>query len=38
MNRYGIEVNLKHSPQLDPGYMPLYAFNHAFLKDAKQPL
>ena len=38
MNRYGIEVNLKHSPKLDPGYMPLYAFNHAFLKDAKQPL
>ena len=38
MNRFGIEVNLKHAPKLDPGYMPLYAFNQAFLKDAKQPL
>ena len=38
MNRFGIEVSLKHSPKLDPGYIPLYQFNQAFLKDAKAPL
>ena len=38
MNRFGIEVTLKHSPKLDPGYIPLYKFNQAFLKDAKQPI
>ncbi len=38
MNRFGIEVSLKHSPKLDPGYIPLYRFNQAFLKDAKAPL
>ena len=38
MNRFGIEVSLKQSPKLDPGYIPLYRFNQAFLKDAKAPL
>ena len=38
MNRFGIEVQLKHSPKLDPAYLPLYKFNQAFLKDAKLPL
>ena len=38
MNRFGIEVNLKHSPKLDPGFLPLNRFNQAFLKDARQPL
>ena len=38
MNRFGVEVSLQHSPKLDPGYIPLYKFNQAFLKDAKQPL
>ncbi len=38
MNRYGIEVSLKHSPKLDPAYLPLYKFNQAFLRDARQPL
>ncbi len=38
MNRFGVEVSLQHAPKLDPGYIPLYKFNHAFLKDAKQPL
>ena len=38
MNRFGVEVSLKHSPKLDPGYIPLYQFNQAFLKDARHPL
>ena len=38
MNRFGIEVSLLHAPKLDPDFMPLYKFNQAFLKDAKQPL
>ena len=38
MNRFGIEVNLKHSPKLDPEFLPLNRFNREFLKDAKQPL
>ena len=38
MNRYGIEVSLRHSPKLDPAYLPLYKFNQAFLRDARQPL
>ncbi len=38
MNRFGIEVSLKHAPKLDPGYIPLYKFNQAFLKDARHPL
>ena len=38
MNRFGIEVTLQHSPKLDPGYIPLYKFNQAFLKGAAMPL
>ena len=38
MNRFGVEVSLQHAPKLDPGYIPLYKFNQAFLKDAKQSL
>ena len=38
MNRFGVEVTLQHSPKLDPAYIPIYKFNQAFLKDAKQPL
>ena len=38
MNRFGIEVSLLHAPKLDPDFLPLYKFNQAFLKDAKQPL
>lgn len=38
MNRFGIEVSLLHAPKLDPDFMPLYKFNQAFLKNAKQPL
>lgn len=38
MNRFGIEVNLKHVPKLDPGFFPLNRFNQAFLKGARLPL
>ncbi len=38
MNHLGIEVNPKHSPKLDPNYLPLYQFNHAFLKGASHPV
>ncbi len=38
MNRYGIEVNLKHVPELDPGFFPLHRFNEAFLKGAEKPI
>ena len=38
MNCYGIEVNPRCVPELDPEFVPLYQFNHAFLKDARKPL
>ena len=38
MNRYGIEVSLKNSPELDPGFFPLQRFNEAFLAEAKKPI
>ena len=38
MIRFGVEIPVKNSPKLDPGYIPLYKFNQAFLKDAKMPL
>ena len=38
MNRFGIPVELKHIPSLDPDFMPLLRFNRAFLADAKKPV
>ncbi len=38
MNVYGIEVTIKNSPVLDPGFIPLSAFNKAFLATAKKPV
>jgi predicted NBD/HSP70 family sugar kinase len=37
MNHLGIELNVKHLPPLDPGFLPLGRFFEAFLKDAKEP-
>ena len=37
MLHYGIEVELKNKPELDPGFIPLYRFNQAFLKTASVP-
>ena len=33
MKHLGIEVSVKHVPELDPGFLPLGKFNAAFLKD-----
>ena len=38
MERFGISVELKHKPVLDPEFMPLLQFNRAFLKDAAKPV
>ena len=33
-----IQLNVENIPELDPGFIPLYKFNQAFLKDAKKPV
>ncbi len=38
MNRFGINVELKHTPVLDPEFIPLMRFNRAFLAGAKKPI
>ena len=38
MNRFGISVELKNVPVLDPDFMPLLKFNRAFLEGAKKPV
>jgi len=38
MNRFGISVELKNIPSLDPEFMPLFRFNQEFLKTADQPI
>ena len=38
MNRFGIHVELKHTPVLDPDFIPLMRFNRAFLDGAKKPV
>ncbi len=38
LNRCGIDVSISHSPELDPGFIPMHLFNEAFLKTAKQPI
>ena len=38
MNRFGVTVNLKHAPPLDPEFIPIMRFNQAFLETAKKPV
>ena len=38
MNRYGISVELKNVPELDPEFTPLLKFNRAFLENATKPV
>ncbi len=38
MKRYGIDVELKNVPALDPAFMPVMRFNQAFLADAGKPV
>jgi hypothetical protein len=37
MNHLGIEVTLKNTPALDPGFIPLHVFNQNFLQTAHEP-
>jgi len=37
MQLYGLEIEIKHKPELDPGFIPIYKFNETFLKTAKTP-
>ena len=36
MERYGVSVEVKNIPVLDPEFTPLLKFNRAFLKNAKK--
>ena len=38
MERYGISVNLKNIPELDPDFMPLARYNEAFLENAEMDI
>ena len=38
MNRYGIDVQVKNVPVLDPEFTPLLKFNQAFLENAAKPV
>ena len=38
MERYGISVQVKNVPELDPQFMPILKYNQAFLADAKKPI
>lgn len=38
MEHLGIEIAVRNFPELDQGFIPLYQFNRAFLKDAKQSI
>ncbi|MCD8078630.1 MAG: ROK family protein [Lachnospiraceae bacterium] len=38
MKRFGIEVDVKNRPALDPEFMPILKFNRSFLETAKKPV
>ena len=38
MQYLGIEFNMKHTPKLDPGFIPFGVWRAAYLKGAKQPI
>jgi len=38
MERYGISVDVRNKPVLDPDFIPLLKFNRAFLSNAKKPV
>jgi len=37
MKHCGIEIDIKHKPELDPGFIPLHKFNESFLQTASVP-
>ena len=38
MNRYGVSVELKNVPSLDPEFIPIARFNRSFLEGATKPV
>jgi len=38
MNYLGIEYQLTHMPELDPGFIPFGAWMDAYLKNASHPI
>ena len=38
MEHYGISVQVKNIPELDPQFMPIMKYNQSFLADAKKPV
>ncbi len=38
MKRFGIEVDVKNRPALDPEFLPILKFNRSFLETAKKPV
>ena len=38
MNFLGIDIDIKNIPELDQGFIPIYKFNEAFLKNAEKPI
>ena len=38
MNYLGIELSMKHTPKLDPGFVPFGVWVDAYLEGAKQPI
>ena len=38
MERFGIQVNLKNQPALDPAFLPLYRWEEEYLKGAEEKL
>ena len=38
MDRYGVSLELKYSPELDPAFMPLLRYNREFLRTAQKPV
>ena len=38
MNFLGLDISIRNKPELDPDFLPLHAFNEAFLADARKPI
>ena len=38
MTFLGLEIEIRNKPELDPGFIPLHAFNEAFLATARKPI
>ena len=38
MNFLGLDIRIRNLPELDPGFLPMHAFNEAFLAGARKPI